>query len=356
MIKLNIYICAFYLLTNILFSGAPMGIPKAEAQNSGMENSAIGLIYHRFGEDKYPTTNVSIEQIDMHINELTSGNYNVIPLMDAVTTLQSGKKLPARSIIITVDDAFVSFYKNGWPRFKAAKLPVTLFVSTASVDGNEYGYLSWEQLREMKNEGLDIQAHSHHHYHLAGRDATETKREIETSRDRIKQELGIDSKIFAYPYGEASLTLMNQVKNAGFIAGLGQHSGGMTSYSNPWYLPRFPVNMRYGEQDRFKQVINSIGLPVTDMLPADPLLTKDETTNPPAIGFTIAEGVPHITELACYHSQTGSVNQMEWLGKRHVELRFNQAFSAGRTRVNCTVPATDGRWYWLGTQYYLKSN
>ncbi len=355
MIKLNKYICVLSLFTGFFFANSGDGFSKAQAQSAELENSAIGLIYHRFGEDQYPTTNVSLEQTDQHIRELTNGNYNVLSLVQAVSSLRAGKKLPKRSVIITVDDAFISFYKNGWPKFKAAGLPVTLFVSTAPVENNEFGYLTWDQLREMKNEGLDIQAHSDHHYHLAGMDADTTRQEIETSRYLLEKRLGVTSSIFAYPYGEASATLMRQVEEAGFIAALGQHSGGMTSFANPWYLPRFPVNMRYGELGRFKQVINSIGLPVKDMLPADPLLTHDAPTNPPSIGFTIAEEVPRLDELACYHSQTGSVDKMEWLGKRHVELRFKEAFGAGRTRINCTVPAGDGRWYWLGTQYYLPS-
>jgi len=154
MIKLNVFLCAFCLSASFLFSTLILGVHKAEAETNGIENSAIGLIYHRFGEDKYPTTSVSLEQLDMHINELTNGNYNVLPLMDGVSALLAGEKLPTRSIIITVDDAFNSFYKFGWPKFKAAGLPVTLFVSTASIDGNEFDYLSWDQLREMKSERI----------------------------------------------------------------------------------------------------------------------------------------------------------------------------------------------------------
>ena len=159
--------------------------------------------------------------------------------------------------------------------------------------------------------------------------------------------------LFAYPYGETSLRLMKQVKAAEMKAAFGQQSGAITPAHNIWYLPRFAINERYGEEGRFRQVLNSLGLAVTDVTPYDPHLGQRDGDNPPAMGFTMPSDIKRGDELACYHSDIGRIEKMTRLGPHRVELRFDDAFGPGRTRVNCTVPGPDGRWRWFGTLFYV---
>ena len=84
------------------------------------------------------------------------------------------------------------------------------------------------------------------------------------------------------------------------------------------------------------------------MTPADPLLSA--ATNPPLYGFTVAEGIEGLGALNCFAS--GNELTLERLGERRIETRLGQAFGPGRTRVNCTMPGPDGRWRWLGRQFY----
>jgi hypothetical protein len=93
-------------------------------------------------------------------------------------------------------------------------------------------------------------------------------------------------------------------------------------------------------------------LHATDVTPDNPNLGAPEMENPPAFGFTLAADVAWDADIACYHSDTGKVAQMERLGPR-LELRFDKPFPTGRTRINCTVPTPEGRWRWFGMQYYL---
>ncbi|MTI08606.1 chitin deacetylase [Rhodospirillaceae bacterium RKSG073] len=320
-------------------------------------HSGVAIMYHRFGENDYPSTNIRVEQLKEHIQELTSGKYNVMRLDDMMATLQKGEKLPNRSVAITIDDAFVSVFNVGWPMFKEAGLPVTLFMSAGPVDQGQFDYMTWDQIRQMAAEGADIQGHSLNHSHLPLLPTQQAFAEIEEDHARITEELGKTPTLFAYPYGEASKDLMDYVQELGYKAAFGQHSGAMTPMHNQFYLPRFPVNERYGEFDRFKMSINAVGLPATDYLPMDPLLyasgPKSEN-NPPHIGFTLPADLKRANELACYHSQVGKIEDMQRIGSRRIELRFNEKFPKGRTRVNCTLPAADNRWYWYGMQFFTK--
>ena len=119
-------------------------IQVADASN---RNGAVILTYHRFGEDKFPTTNIRLEQFENHIEELTNGEYNVVPLQTVVKAIRYGEQLPERTVAITIDDAYLSVYTTAWPRLQRANLPFTVFVSTAAVDQNRSGIMNWEQIQ-----------------------------------------------------------------------------------------------------------------------------------------------------------------------------------------------------------------
>ena len=307
------------------------------------------LIYHRFGEEAYPSTNVRLEQFERQIKMLQENGYNVLPLPEIVKSLRAGTPLPDKAIAITIDDAFLSVYNEAWPRLKAAGLPFTLFVATNPVDKGTPGYMTWDQIREMRDSGATIGGHTVSHLHMPNNSRKRNASEIVESNNRFEAELGDRPLLFAFPFGEASLELMGLVAESGYIAAFGQHSGAADRHSDPFYLPRFPVNETYGDEVRFRRVINALSLPAQAVTPSDPLITDN---NPPAFGFSIVGDVPRLNELACYHSVFGQV-KVEQLGESRFEVRFAGPFPPGRTRLNCTVPAQEGRWRWFGTQFYI---
>jgi peptidoglycan/xylan/chitin deacetylase (PgdA/CDA1 family) len=316
---------------------------------AGAADSAVILMYHRFGEDGFGSTNVRNAQFEDHIRALTSGPYTVLPVAEIVAALRAGRELPDQTIGITIDDAFRSVYTVAFPRLKAAGLPFTLFVATDAVDRRSSAFLTWDQIREMRDAGNDIGAHSASHLHMTEADAETNRAEMTRSLKRLKEELGAAPELFAYPYGEASLAVWDVVREFGFSTAFGQHSGAAHATSQPFYLPRFALNETYSDRESFTLRINTRALPVADVTPVDPDL-RDR--NPPLVGFTVESSIASLQGLACYHSQFGAVD-MERLGTHRVEIRFPGPLQAGRTRLNCTKPAGTGRWYWYGTQYYV---
>jgi len=312
-------------------------------------NSAVIIMYHRFGEDSYPSTNVRIEQFEEHIRTLATGPYTVLPVDEIVAALRAGRDLPDRTIGITIDDAYRSVYTEAFPRLKAAGLPFTLFMATDPVDQGLPDFLTWDQVREMRDAGTDIGAHSASHLHMTEASAETNRAEMARSLKRLKEELGATPTLFAYPYGEASLAVWNVVREFGFTTAFGQHSGATDSTSEPFYLPRFALTESYAGPDEFGLRIDTIALPVTDVTPEDPDL-RDR--NPPLVGFTVGSSIPSLLGLACYNSQFGAVD-IDQLGTHRVEIRFPGPLDPGRTRLNCTKPAGNGRWYWYGTQFYV---
>lgn len=328
--------------------GLLLAIIAAASQPVFAADSAVILMYHRFGEARYPSTNTRLEQLDAHIEELRAGGYTVLPVPEIVDALRGGRELPDRTVGITVDDAFLSVYTEAFPRFRAAGLPFTLFVASDPVDGGQPGYLDWDRIREMRDAGVTIGAHTASHLHMADAPPERNRAEVTRSLERFRQELGATPALFAYPYGEASLAVQDVVAEFGFIAAFGQHSAALHRGSEALYLPRFALTEAYAGIDDFRLRVNTVGLPVRDITPADPYING---VNPPLAGFTVDRSVESLNGLACYHSHLGRLN-VEIVGTHRVEIRFPEPLPRGRSRLNCTRPAGNGRWYWFGTQYY----
>ena len=78
-------------------------------------NYASFIMYHRFGDSRYPSTNIKKEQFLKHINELIKPKYNVISIEKAFQAINNVELTRDRSVVITVDDAYSSVYKYAWP-------------------------------------------------------------------------------------------------------------------------------------------------------------------------------------------------------------------------------------------------
>lgn len=335
------------LLTLSLAVMATMPLP---AQSAEAQSSAVIVMYHRFGESVHPSTNIRLDQFEAHLAELAKPKYTVLPIPEIVARLRARQPLPARTVGISIDDAFMSVYAEAFPRLRKAGLPFTLFVATDPVDRRIGGYMSWDQIRELKKAGATIGSQTHTHLHMASSSAERNNADLRKSNERFKAELGEVPTIIAYPYGEFSLAVGTAAKEAGLTIGFGQHSGVLHPDADMMYLPRFAMNENFGGESRFRLAVNALPLIVSDVTPADPLLSRDN--NPPILGFTVnGPATERLSRLACYASGQGKA-RLERLGSR-VEVRLENAFPSGRARINCTMPTRDGRWHWYGLQFYV---
>jgi len=345
--------CTFLALWLIFYIFFAMG---AHAQAN---SSAVIFMYHRFGEDKYPSTSIKLEQFEAHLAELKSGGYTVMALPKIIKALEAGTALPDKTIALTIDDAYLSVYEVAWPKLKELGFPFTLFVATDPVDQGIKGYMSWSQIRELSLSGVTIGSQTASHLHMADADPLTNQRELEKSNARFKKELGARPKLIAYPYGEASQSVEDLVQKSGFIAGFGQHSGVASKEPDMYYLPRFTLNENYGGIKRFKLAANTLALNASELSPRNPLINRGND-NPPAFGFTINGDsilTKKLDKLRCYSSHEGNLAITTLGGENgqtRVEVRMKKKLPMGRTRLNCTLPATEGRWYWFGRQFLLK--
>jgi poly-beta-1,6-N-acetyl-D-glucosamine N-deacetylase len=322
--------------------------PPAPAAPAAAEHAVV-VTYFRFGENNAPATSIRLDQFEAHVAELKNGRYAVLPLPEIVEKLKQGERLPDRAVAITIDDAFASFYREGWPRLRQAGLPFTLFVTTDPIDRKDNGVMTWDQVREVAAAGAAIGVHSRSPTPMHNLSAPQATEELRRAGARVAAEVGAAPTLFAYPQGAWSVAAREAAAKVGFAAAFGQNSGAVHRGADWLVLPRFLFAQTYGDVERFRVAVNSLPLPITDVTPVDPRLER----NPPSFGFTVAPGVEGLARLECYASHQGGRTKLERIGERRFEVRFDEPFPGGRGRVNCTLPGPDGRWRWTGAQFYV---
>jgi peptidoglycan/xylan/chitin deacetylase (PgdA/CDA1 family) len=319
------------------------------------------LQYHHFSDDTPATTSVTLEQFDDHLDYLKHNNFNVLPLRDVVTALEQGQKLPDRCISLSVDDAYISVYRNAAPRLKKLGWPLTVFVNTEGVDRGVSVYMTWEQMRELSKQGVTFENHGHGHIHMIRRNPDESEEDwrqrvfndISTAQRRITTEIGIAPQLFAHPYGEYNPATLQIVKEMG-LTGFGQQSGPAWRGSDFAVLPRFPMAANYAGMQSFKVKVNTLPLPVVLAVPADPLVPQGQTR--PSLKLTLKTNAYSRASIQCY---VGGSNNVEiiWSKDSPDQLEVTPGFDLGpgRHRTNCTMPsAQKDRFHWYSHNWFVR--
>ena len=314
------------------------------------DKGILSLMYHRFNENKYPSTNIKMgvfrNQIDI-IKNLNYDFYDPKFLIDEFDKPKNNKK-----ILITIDDGFKSFYNEAWPFLKKNKIPFILFVSTEPVGKN--GYMNWDEIKEIEDSEYGyIGHHSHTHEYLIDMNESEFINDIETSTKIFKDKLGYSPLIFSYPFGEYSLYMKQYIKD-NFKVAFGQHSGVIDINKDKFELPRFPINEKYGELKRFKSLINYSPLEYKFLRPEEKKLSDND--NPPELIVQFFEKQKNIKNINCYSNDGGDwkKSDLKFNGST-MTIIFKQPFIPRRGRINCSLN-DDGRWRWFGTQFTIRPN
>tara|TARA_Y100000590_G_scaffold154956_1_gene178086 strand:+ start:919 stop:1788 length:870 start_codon:yes stop_codon:yes gene_type:complete len=255
-----------------------------------------------------------------------------------------------KKILITIDDAFSSFYENAWPYLKKNQIPFILFVSTEPI--GKYGYMNWDQIREVENETFAfIGNHSHSHEYLVKYNFNDFKDDIDKSIKIFENKLGYNPSFFSYPFGEYSLEQKKYIKEK-FSYAFGQHSGVIDITKDKYELPRFPINEEYGDMDRFKFLINLIPFQYKELIPEEKFITVEN--NPPQMSVSFFQNQKNLNKINCFSNEGNSWNKTEIeLDNKKLIIKFREKFFPRRGRINCSLNDTEG-WRWFGTQFTIK--
>jgi peptidoglycan/xylan/chitin deacetylase (PgdA/CDA1 family) len=306
------------------------------------EKEVVVLVYHRFGNDKYPSTNIGLDEFENHLKYLKDNKFNVMNFGQAVEYVLSNEIPYAEKVVcLTVDDGYKTFIENGLPLLQKYGYSATVFINSKSVGGGSY--MSWEQLKQVQEQGVEIGNHSHSHAYFLNIAKEQRikafKEDVNICQQRIEENLGFIPKYFAYPYGEFDPDMKKALKELGFEAGLAQNSGVM--YANDMYaIPRFPMAGPYVKMEGFKEKVNMHALRIKNEQPKSFVLAG---SNPPELRISLVSENADLSRVNCFISN-GCEIKTEGL---ELIVKANQPLRQRRTLYTITAPSSSGDgWYW----------
>jgi peptidoglycan/xylan/chitin deacetylase (PgdA/CDA1 family) len=257
---------------------APAATPAPSLPTQVNKNAvAIALCYHNIDDKGSKALTISVQEFEREMQALKDNGFTVIPLQDFLAWRRGEKAIPAKSAIITIDDGWVSAHDNAWPILKKFNYPFTLFIYINYVNSGGKS-MTWDQLGEMRDAGVDIESHTYSHSNLrvpgANVDARTAglvrkdiatlgmdgwlRKEVIDSKHALEKQLGIKADAFAYPYGKYDAKVLALVKEAGYDAAFTVYGQQLRFTSPPSdRLGRYAVDA--GKPEIFEDAIKMIG-------------------------------------------------------------------------------------------------
>src|SRR5438309_6364088 len=263
--------------------------------------------YHRFvNQVRRPDTEITPQMFEQQMQELKNRGISVIGMQDFLAWKRGEKNIPPRCAIVTFDDGWKSQYDVAWPIMKKFGYPFTLFIYTEGIRGGHFGggeAVTWEQLAEMRDAGVDIQAHSETHQDLRKPyDKVAKKKlsppeyeqwlqnEVGRCKETLEQRLGIKVNCFAVPYGFYNQHVKDVATRAGYEAIFTVYGQPITFRSAMDSLGRYLI-----EGNKPKVFVDAVSaIATTAAGPAVAEVSSSNLQTQPADGETIKNPLPLI--------------------------------------------------------------
>ena len=287
------------------------------------------LCYHIVETPQDPRMEISREAFHQQMRYLSMTGYNIIPLRQLYEYV-SGKRasIPRNSVVITIDDGWRSTYTEVFPEMQKLGFPFTVFIYPRIIGQTSHA-LSWKQVKEMSDAGVDIESHSFSHPFLTKRRHTGIDdrdyyrwldQELEGSKKTIERETGHTVSFLAYPYGDYDHYLVAACARAGYTAALTCDYGRVRKASDPLRMKRFVIDKRM-DFAAFRHYLGAGSMRVQDITPMpnqvlepeQPIVVSakipnPETLDPKSIGMALI--TPGKINPFFYDAKSGSISMV----------------------------------------------
>ncbi|OIO39305.1 MAG: hypothetical protein AUJ75_01495 [Candidatus Omnitrophica bacterium CG1_02_49_10] len=211
---------------------------------SGFINNAYVVpvaMYHKIdGDSMKSVLSLSPESFERQMAFLRKHKYNIIPLAELARIIKEKKRAPSKTIAITFDDGYENNYTNAFPVLKRYDIPATIFVVIKDVGTD--GFMTWGQIEEMRDAGIDIGSHTLTHPHLPSIDENRLISEVVGSKAIIESRLGGTVKSFSYPSGGFNAMVRKEVVDAGYEVAVATNPGKKYPKHDPYALKRLRIS------------------------------------------------------------------------------------------------------------------
>lgn len=165
----------------------------------------------------FPDLYVRRSEFDDQMQALKAAGFVAVTQQEVWDFWHRGGPLPARAVVVSIDDGYHSNYANARPILRRLGWPAVLNLKVGNLHEPEYGVTSG-QVRELIADGWEIDSHTIDHPDLTTVDAATLAREVGESRRRLQRAFGVPVNFFCYPAGRYDDAVVAAVEQAGYLA------------------------------------------------------------------------------------------------------------------------------------------
>jgi peptidoglycan/xylan/chitin deacetylase (PgdA/CDA1 family) len=240
------------------------------------------LVYHRVIPKVSSIYDYTPEQLEEHLKYLRDHGYTPITALQMVDLMDNPEQFPPKPVVLTFDDGHKSHYANVYPLLLKYGFKGTFFIYSNIIAAKSEKLLTWDELREMRQNGMDIQSHTKSHPFLTRMFKNETEaayqkrliREIQGSKQVIEAQLEQKVELLAYPYGWFNQAIENLAVQAGYRGIFTVNWGSNSPGDNCFKIKRRVMENNFTKEN-FETILTAPPLPVEIICPEDAgILTK----------------------------------------------------------------------------------
>jgi peptidoglycan/xylan/chitin deacetylase (PgdA/CDA1 family) len=227
-VKYGLGILAFVLLVFISWltmTPAPRGVLVLEYHHVCDDVDEEGWSYA-----------VPVAEFKEQLDYLQAQGYTTISMQDFVRAKKGKQELPEKPVILTFDDGYEDNYTVLLPMLEERGMKATVYMVTNSI--GRKGYLSWNQLRDMQNRGIELGSHTANHQPLTTLDREKQAEEMKLSK-LLMEWNGLKTIFtFSYPNGDYDEGMPELLKENEYLTAVTGDGGLNTFKTNPYLLQR----------------------------------------------------------------------------------------------------------------------
>lgn len=220
-----------------------------------LSGKAVVILFHRVNPAlKGNPISCTPEEFERYCRFLKR-YFTVVPFSELIARLRRGEEVSGLACI-NFDDGYRDNFEHAAPVLEALGLPACFFIATDFIGsdiipwwdrdrGIRTEWMSWDQVRALRQKGFEIGAHTRTHIDLGVVHGDEALSEIVGSRQRLEQELGESIELFSYPFGRSTqLSEENRalVQSLGFVCCPSAYGGLVASGDDPFRMQRQPIS------------------------------------------------------------------------------------------------------------------
>ena len=232
--------------------------------NRDFRGKMVVVTFHRVNdwmeEDGITCNSVKFEAFC----EFFRRHFRVARLSEQISGCRNGQGMGG-TLSITFDDGYRDNFEVAAPILRRLGLPAAFFVATGFI-GTEYvppwerhlaqqpGWMSWDQVRSLRDQGFEIGAHTDGHIDLATHSPEAIRIELAKCRAKLQEALGAPPTLFAYPFGgrgNISPVSLGLVREAGFECCLGAFGGVNPPVADPFQFNRISISKWFATPEQF---------------------------------------------------------------------------------------------------------